>query len=66
MAETTVVLNPGVGGSSIASFADAGARIHQEVIIQTQNGGSDPVSVNNSGAPACPCRTWPRSRPDPT
>lgn len=50
MAETTVVLNPGVGGVSVASFADSGSRMHQEVILQTQSGGSDPVSVN-SGAP---------------
>lgn len=50
MAETTIVLNPGAAGASVATFADATSRQHQEVIIQTQSGAGDPVSVN-SGAP---------------
>lgn len=48
MAEVSVVLNPGVGGSSIAGYSDAGGKIHQEVVIQTQAGSSDPVSVSAS------------------
>jgi hypothetical protein len=50
MAETSVQLNVGTGGSNVATFADATSRQHQEVIVQTQNGGSDPVSVG-SGNP---------------
>lgn len=46
MSETNIPLNLGSGGPIVASYADATSRQHQEVIMQTQNGSSDPVSVS--------------------
>jgi hypothetical protein len=47
MSETTVILNQNVTpGSAVAVFSDSVSRLHQEVIIQTQSGASDPVSVS--------------------
>lgn len=48
MAEVSIVLNAGTGGASVAGFAASNGWIHQEVVMQTQNGSSDPVSVNPS------------------
>lgn len=44
--EVTVALNPGSGGAAVAAYSDASSRVHQEVVVQTQNGTSDPVSVS--------------------
>lgn len=44
--EVTVALNPGSGGAAVAAYSDASSRVHQEVVVQTQNGASDPVSVS--------------------
>lgn len=46
MAESNIVLNVGSGGAQAATFQDSGGRQHEEVVIQTQNGSSDPVSVS--------------------
>jgi hypothetical protein len=46
MSESNVPLNIGAGGASVAVFQDATGNVHQEVVVQTQNGGSDPVSVS--------------------
>lgn len=46
MAEITVALNPGSGGAQVAAYSDSTSRVHQEVVVQTQNGSSDPVSVS--------------------
>jgi len=49
MAETVVTLNANVTtGSGVATWLDASSRMHQEVIVQTQTGGSDPVSVSTA------------------
>lgn len=48
MGESSVVLNPGVGGQPIATYLDSANKQHQEVIVQTQLASSDPVSVNSS------------------
>lgn len=44
--EVTVALNPGSGGAAVAAYSDSSTRVHQEVVVQTQNGSSDPVSVS--------------------
>lgn len=45
--ETSVVLNQNVTqGANVAVYQDSTGREHQETIIQTQSGSSDPVSVN--------------------
>src|SRR5579859_4154571 len=46
MAETAVTLNVGTGGAAVATFVDSSTRQHEEVIIQTQSGSADPVSVS--------------------
>lgn len=48
MAETQVQLNIGVGGQNVATFQDSTLRHHQETILQTQTGASDPVNVGAS------------------
>lgn len=48
MSEAQIELNPGSGGALSATFSDASNRHHQEVVIQTQTGSSDPVTVNGS------------------
>lgn len=45
MAESFFQLNIGVGGDKSAGWQDAGGNKHQEVIIQTQTGAGDPVSI---------------------
>src|SRR6266404_3361266 len=45
--ESSVPLNASVTvGASIASYLDGSGRQHQEVVLQQQNGGSDPANVN--------------------
>lgn len=47
MAEGQVVLNASVtAGAAVAVYTDSGTRQHQEMIVQTQSGASDPVSVS--------------------
>lgn len=50
MADSSVTLNLATvaGGSTVATFQDSTLRQHSEVVIQTQLGGSDPLSVNTS------------------
>lgn len=64
MAESSVALNPASvpGGAAASTWLDAGNKHHQEVIVQTQTGGSDPVSVSASnplpvGGPAAELAT---------
>lgn len=46
MAEDTVTLNVNVtAGAGVACWKDAALREHQEIVIQTQSGGADPVSI---------------------
>lgn len=46
-AETQVILNANVTvGAAVAVVQDGSGRQHQEIIIQTQSGASDPVSVS--------------------
>lgn len=46
--QTTVTLNPGSGGSNVSVIADASGNVHEQVVIQTQTGASDPVAVGAS------------------
>ncbi len=49
MSETSVTLNQNVtSGALVAVYADSTSRDHQEVIMQTQSGSSDPASVNST------------------
>lgn len=49
MAETVVTLNANVtAGAGVAVWQDAGNREHQEVIMQTQSGAADPISVSTA------------------
>jgi hypothetical protein len=48
MAESSITLNNGVGGSNVATYQDTSQKMHQEVIVQTQGSGTDPVSVNSA------------------
>lgn len=48
MAESSITLNLGVGGQQAATYQDASSKHHQEVVIQTQTGGADPISINAS------------------
>lgn len=51
MAESSVVLNLNTtNGAPVATYTDSISRVHQEMIVQTQAGSADPVSVN-AGAP---------------
>lgn len=46
MSESSITLNPGVGGAKSATYLDSGNRHHQEVVIQTQASTNNPVSVS--------------------
>lgn len=46
MSESSITLNPGVGGANSATYLDSGNRHHQEVVIQTQASTNNPVSVS--------------------
>lgn len=48
MADTTVTLNAGTGGSALATYTDSGSAVHQKVILETQAAAADPVKVNST------------------
>lgn len=49
MAETGVVLNQNItAGATVATYTDSSSRAHQEMVVQTQSGASDPISVSTS------------------
>lgn len=50
MAEASSLINLATvaGGSNIATYQDGSSRMHQEVVVQTQTGAADPVSVNTT------------------
>jgi hypothetical protein len=49
--ESSVVLNENVTtGAAVSVYVDGSSRAHQEVVIQTQTGSSDPVSVSTANA----------------
>lgn len=48
MSESSIQLNIGIGGRLTATWLDGTGRDHQEVIIQTQAAGADPVNVGAS------------------
>jgi hypothetical protein len=51
MARVAVVLNINTSsGAQVAAWQDAGAQIHQMVLMETQNGSADPVAIG-SGNP---------------
>jgi hypothetical protein len=50
MANFGVILNPGAGGATAATWLDVGSTFHQKVLIETQAPGNDPVAVG-SGNP---------------
>jgi len=45
-APSSVVLNLGVGGASVATYLDGAGNQHELVVFQTQTGTSDPVSIS--------------------
>lgn len=47
MAESNVTLNPGTGGSDVATMTDGSGYHHQKVVIGLDS-GTDPVAVDNS------------------
>lgn len=62
MADTSIILNPGVAGASLATYQDSGSVNHERVVLETQSGAGDPVHVNGTnplpvvqtGTPALP------------
>ena len=46
--DSSVVLNPGAGGSSMATYQDAGGLQHQKVVLETETPSGDPAKVNAS------------------
>lgn len=48
MSESSIQLDIGIGGRLTATWLDGTGRDHQEVIIQTQASGADPVNVGAS------------------
>lgn len=49
MSDGSVILNQNqTAGSNIAVWVDATQRCHQEVVLQTQLGSNDPVSISNN------------------
>lgn len=44
--DSNIVLNPGVGGASTATYQDASGYQHQKVVLETQTGSNDPAKVN--------------------
>src|ERR1700749_4316335 len=48
MARTTVTLNQGVDGATVAFWLDASSAFHQYVIMETQSGSGDPSPIGTS------------------
>ncbi len=48
MGQASITLNPGIGGALAAAWQDVSLLMHQQVVLQTQSGTSDPVSVGAS------------------
>jgi len=44
--DSSVVLNPGSGGASMATYQDGSGFQHQKVVIETETPSGDPVKVN--------------------
>lgn len=48
MARLGVILNPGTGGATAATWLDATNQFHQQVLIETQTPGLDPVPIGSA------------------
>lgn len=45
MGYSATQLNPGAGGANVKQFTDSNSNVSQAIILQTQDGGSDPLPI---------------------
>lgn len=63
MSDSTLTLNAGSGGASLATYTDSASDVHQKVILETQSGAADPTKVNASNPLPVSGTFWQATQP---